>query len=1011
MDAEIARVTDLAREGASLHAERRLREAADCFREAATLARRDSIATMTKLPLILQRLGTILVDLAQYDEARQFLNEALAAVEKLLGADSPDGRSIRGSLAAIALNEGRYEEAHDALRTALKSCREAFPVDRLELARILGNLARACAFLDRKPEAEAHIAEAYRIAAPQVDDDDPLLAEIYHKLALSHREAKRLGPALYFFHRTRKSTVAVFGPESLEHAWACLETARLLADMLRYPEAIELAGQACRIRVAAVGERHPHTVEAVRALGLLLGQRGDVQAASAQLLAAHKMAVATHGQWAAETMTILLDVFSVAWQTSTERDNVEADLKNIIPILRRMNHSDTLVLPRCLTDLAGLLESKGSHAEARLLAIEAADAALQHPIDQDGEAKSTLEPLADLLLVLEEVGRGMQLLERAVKCDDWLIAQAIATRDDFQRRFYLRRLSTGVAKFIRAALQYRLCDEPTVAAAAYSLVANRKGLMAEAHMSHDDARLVVEQPELAQLINWLQDLKNQLAEVQMAGSSRGVHELLIETDRLKRRIGAIDLEIEAKTRPELRATRRSNGSADVDVVRGVIEGGAALIDIYAVPGLPQSAQEKEKREALERSGADAWLLPIRPERYVAFIVRRDTTVRMIDLGEGGGIDRLAYSYLVAMNQGRADIVPRDFEDELDTEPEEELSRGLRRKVFDPVREAIGNARSVLIAPDGATCRVPVASLLEDNGGRLMDHLDIGYITDARAMLRFGAATPAGTEPLVMVDPDYDLVKDLSVYRPKDAEMAKYSFYFPRLAGSADEGWRVAHLLNTRPVRGTKATASALAACRSPAVLHVATHGFYVRPFGQGIMVIGDVRHSKFGTFVRGHLLGYAENPFLRSGLAFAGVNGWSANAVLPAEAGDGLVSAAAAAHLNLAGTELVVLSACSTALGDVHPGEGVAGLLQGLQRAGARTVVAALWQIPDEATASLMETFYRALLQEPRPSPGAALKLAQNKLRADGKPAWQWAAYVCYGEPAPLRYLPGRASP
>jgi CHAT domain-containing protein len=162
----------------------------------------------------------------------------------------------------------------------------------------------------------------------------------------------------------------------------------------------------------------------------------------------------------------------------------------------------------------------------------------------------------------------------------------------------------------------------------------------------------------------------------------------------------------------------------------------------------------------------------------------------------------------------------------------------------------------------------------------------------------------------------------------------------------------------------------------------------------------------FGTFLRGHALASAENPFLRSGIALAGVNAWSANVPVPEEMGDGLLNAAEVARLDLRDTELVVLSACSTALGDVHAGDGVAGLLQGLRLAGARTIVAALWQIPDEATAQLMEAFYRALIEQPRQAVPEALKTAQSALRKTGKPAWQWAAHVCYGDPAPLTYVP-----
>jgi CHAT domain-containing protein len=91
---------------------------------------------------------------------------------------------------------------------------------------------------------------------------------------------------------------------------------------------------------------------------------------------------------------------------------------------------------------------------------------------------------------------------------------------------------------------------------------------------------------------------------------------------------------------------------------------------------------------------------------------------------------------------------------------------------------------------------------------------------------------------------------------------------------------------------------------------------------------------------------------------------------------------------------LVVLSACETALGREILGEAPVSIAQEFLRAGARSVVATLWKVPDTSTALLMREFYRQLLDERRP-PEDALKLAQQHLRA--QPRWSdphyWAGF------------------
>src|SRR5262249_44844662 len=142
-------------------------------------------------------------------------------------------------------------------------------------------------------------------------------------------------------------------------------------------------------------------------------------------------------------------------------------------------------------------------------------------------------------------------------------------------------------------------------------------------------------------------------------------------------------------------------------------------------------------------------------------------------------------------------------------------------------------------------------------------------------------------------------------------------------------------------------------------------------------------------------------PMLLSGVALAGAN-------LPADRTGripGLVTAEELAALDLSSCELAVLSACDTNVGVRRGGQGVASLQRALHQAGARSVIAWIWKVPDEATKELMVDFYRRMWVEKKPK-SRALWEAKMKLRGTkgeaGSPRYSlrdWAGWVLTGDP------------
>lgn len=174
------------------------------------------------------------------------------------------------------------------------------------------------------------------------------------------------------------------------------------------------------------------------------------------------------------------------------------------------------------------------------------------------------------------------------------------------------------------------------------------------------------------------------------------------------------------------------------------------------------------------------------------------------------------------------------------------------------------------------------------------------------------------------------------------------------------------------------------------VIHLATHGYFIEGSCQPNL-------PKRGIDAEQGFVG--ENPLLLSGLLFAGSNLHGAGAD-SAQAEDGILTAYEVSALDLEGTEIVVLSACETGLGEVKEGEGVYGLRRAFQMAGARTVVSALWPVSDQATADMMGQLYDKG-DESLPETIRNIQLKKiDELQSDNKVdhPFSWGAFIALGD-------------
>jgi CHAT domain-containing protein len=359
-----------------------------------------------------------------------------------------------------------------------------------------------------------------------------------------------------------------------------------------------------------------------------------------------------------------------------------------------------------------------------------------------------------------------------------------------------------------------------------------------------------------------------------------------------------------------------------------------------------------------------------PPRYGAYVIRRSGEPTFVDWGDAAPIDELIVEFRRTLSQPRGTLA-RD------------LGRRLDAALMQPMRPALGSATLIYLSPDGALNLVPFGALVDEQDRYLVETVTFNYVSSGRDLMRTPSPAPTARGAAVVVaNPAFDPGGAATGAAPTRSALGNH---FEPLPGTAAEAEAIKSLLaGARVFTGDQATETALKSVVAPRVLHVATHGFFLEDQDLAAATAPGSAAT-------------VEDPMLRSGLVFAGANAGRSGA------DDGVLTALEAAALDLGGTELVVLSACETGVGDVRTGEGVFGLRRAFMVAGAETLVMSLWQVDDDATKRLMEEFYGRLAK----GEGRAEALRQASIALLRDPArrhpFYWASFISTGEAGRMR--------
>jgi len=922
-------------------------------------------------------------------EAERIALEVLEVYRSVVGEEAAEAGRIWHVLGRIHIRRYDLKGARAANEQAIAIRRKALPADHPDIAMSLNNLGNVQEELRDYAAARKSHEEALALLRKSLPPDHPLIATSLNNLGNLQYELREYAAA----RKIHEEALAIRRkalPESHPDIAQSLNNLGLMQLELReYAAARKSHEAALAIFRKALPADHPDIAHSLFNLGMVQYELSDYAAARKN----HEAALAIFRKaLPADHPDIAMSLNNLGVVQEELRDYVAA----------RKIHEEALAirrkaLPDSHPDIAQSLNNLGNvqyelrdYAAARkslegALAIKRKSLPPDHPglayplrILGEFELESGADPqsAARSLTEVTDILLADQLRKAIAQAEQEQLASAQAVH-------LILHLMLGAA--VRGG------GDP---AAVHDRVIRAKGSVTAQQRWARQLRDAAD-PDTRRLLDRLRQVSQQLLGLSVAegpGLSRSaaaqdtvalIQTLSAERSQLERQL--------AERSPLYKAfqARARIGSAEV---RAALPAGTALVDLA---------------EYIQVTPADGQAPPLYGLHLAAFVVRPERKeVILVPLGPAQQLAALIDAWRASHGAGKK---PADGQPDPGAE--------LRKRLWEPLAAHLEGVSVVLVSPDGPLTGLPWAALPGSQPGTYLVHeyaFAIIPVPQLLPELLRGAPRSASEQPSLLLAGGIDFGEQNAPAAGARAGKLPPVPVFGPLAGTESEvndlEKRFRRTFPQAPpplVLGEdQATKQAiLAAAPAHRFLHLATHGFFAGESEQSILLAEQRAALQRGDLRR--LAGVAgRHPGLLSGLVFAGVNRSDRR---PEET---ILTALEAAELELGQVELVVLSACNTGRGQLAGGEGVLGLQRAFQLAGARSVVASLWRVPDEETHQLMREFYRRVWSDKPVPRGEALRQAQLWMLENWKPRggverrapqgppppYYWAAFVLSGD-------------
>ncbi|CAN2040331.1 TPR repeat-containing protein [Candidatus Magnetomoraceae bacterium gMMP-15] len=907
---------------------------------------------------------------SKYELAEELLLNTLSYFKEILGDESYDTYAVMDCLAKLYEDTGHYDEAESLFQRVYLYQVQTLGKKHLDTITSLSNLGSIYRRQGFFWEAEDSFSKAFNLMREIRGEKNPATIELMNNLALIYEDQGLYEKAGPLFKKALRFSQEVLG-ENNKSTLAIMNNLALLYESQGvFLRAEPLYKTTINLSEKLLGKEHPDTLASINNLAYLYMLEQDYESAEPLFIKVLDLWEKTLGNKHQNTLKALNNLARVYHRLGLYNKAERLFLKALK--LRKEvlgpQHIDTI---RTMNDLAVLYYSQKKYDQAEDLLIETLkleekNLGANHPYTFE-----SLNNMADLKEAQKNIRQAFSLRKEIFKRRNKVFNRLLWAAGENARHGYIRLHKKEQDEFISLLAKM---NTPESAREIMNISLERKGVLLRISS------------EIQQVIN-MSDIP----------ALKGISQNLIKK---KKELASLTLSGPVDVKPEQYLKTMKELEDEIEEYQGELGRASLLFRKSIRPVTPENAVDSLNNEAI-----------------IDFITYKEKTTGIIKLiATIGQKDNTGKCIINLVNLGELEAIRSGVENyraiiqDEDAEDEEVIEEGqiLYDQIWKPLLPYLNEKTSVFIVPDSILNILPFDALVDNNGYYLIQNHELKILSSGRNLV-LSSLPPAKGSYFIVAGPDYDAdyLKNIKINKNiknkrasglneglRMAAAGMRGLSFDPLPGAEKEGIQIEAICKktkkTILFSGQKGEERQLRELKiSPDVLHIATHGFFLKSDENLTRRLLKIQRSgAVGLPPPG------DNPLLRAGLAFAGINN---NARFLGEIdtdNDGVLTALEVLGLNLNGTRLVVLSACETGIGEIHDGEGVYGLRRAFQEAGVNCVINSLWEVSDEGTQALMTALYKGLLSGL--STRQAFKQAQLELLESDK--WNypyiWSAFV-----------------